>query len=127
MAIFAIPGLMPTGSPKQQSKHTANADGSLVLCVFSIKSDEPLPKVAFKIADGVGDVVVQDLVGACLFIEKVNAYTHGSIRIQAGVLPIGLMTMHLEYTNADGEKEYEDVDIEVPASPFHVASILDIT
>ncbi len=117
---------MPTGHPKHESKHTANADGSLVLCVFYVKSDEPLPKVAFKIADGVGDVVVQDLVGACLFTEKVNDYTKGSIRILPGILPIGLLTVHLEYAYLDGTKEYKDVDLEVPASPFHVASILDI-
>lgn len=125
MAIFAIPGLMPSGHPKNTSRRTANADGSLELRVFTVDAETIPPKVHFKIADGGGFVIVQDLTGACLFTETSNTTIVGVIRIDAGVLPVGLLTMHVECVYLDEPSEYVDFDIEVPASPFHVESTLD--
>lgn len=126
MAIFAIPGLMPTGQPKYESLRSSNADGSLELCVYEVEASTQPPRVNYKIADGAGCVIVQDLTGATVFQEISGSFITGVIRIDAGILPIGLLTAHLEYINLDNPNDYVDYDIEVPGSPFHVPSVLDL-
>lgn len=116
---------MPATHPKYEDRRKANDDGSLRLVVYSSKSDKPEPSVKFKIADPAGDVIIQDLAHACVFTENEDTCRHTVIRLDAGILPIGLMTFHVALNFPEGETTYTDYTVEVPASPFHVESVLD--
>lgn len=125
MPNFAVPGLMPTGHPKYDSKIKTRADGSLRLVVYTTEdTTSPLPSGRLIIADVSGTNILEDLTHSCFFKETSASLQCLTIQIRAGVLPVGLLTFHVALDFAD-KVQFDDYDVEVPASPFHVVSSLD--
>jgi hypothetical protein len=125
MPIFAVPGLMPAVPVNIPQRYKSFADGSLCLIVHTeTDQNAMLPSVKIKITDLSGEVIIQDLEHACVFTETSDTCRNLVIRLLAGILPIGLVTVHTALQFSNGEDTiYRDFEVEVPASPFHVTNV----
>jgi hypothetical protein len=127
MPDFAIPGLMPTQHPKWDFKKTANSDGSFNMVVYETSDqDEVLPFVRFYILWQCNHQLAVDESSSTVFLINEGTVRKLEIRIEPGILPVGVCKFHVSLSSPKKGRETNVVyTVEVPNSPFHTYAPFD--
>ena len=126
MAQFAIPGLMPSTHPNYDSRCKANPDGSLSLVIYeTVTTDNDFPAVKFIVIWAGDTKLATDLTGDTVFEQHDDDANRLVIRLDPGILPVGMCNVHVELNNRRGTVTHTEYIVEVPKSPFHVHAPFD--